>query len=232
MSQIVNIYCDESCHLESDSSECMVVGAIWCRVEAVPDISRRLRELRDRHGLSRDLELKWTKVSPAKTQFYADVIDYFFDDDSLGYRGVIIPSKAALDHAAYEQSHHDWYYKMLFTLLEVILVPGRLHRIYLDIKDTHSAVKCDELWRVLRNANKDYRGRIVGRVQAVRSHESQLLQLDDLITGAISYANRQLETSAAKLELIERIRQRSGKSLLTTTWLRERKLNLLLTFPL
>src|ERR1700722_11096356 len=30
MSEIINVYCDESCHLEHDQSNFMVLGAIWC----------------------------------------------------------------------------------------------------------------------------------------------------------------------------------------------------------
>ena len=33
MSQIFNIYCDESCHLENDREKAMVLGAVWCPVE-------------------------------------------------------------------------------------------------------------------------------------------------------------------------------------------------------
>ncbi len=30
MSQVFNIYCDESCHLEHDREKVMVLGAVWC----------------------------------------------------------------------------------------------------------------------------------------------------------------------------------------------------------
>ena len=30
MPQVFNIYCDESCHLEHDRQQVMVLGAIWC----------------------------------------------------------------------------------------------------------------------------------------------------------------------------------------------------------
>ncbi len=33
MSQICNIYCNESCHLENDHQQAMVLGAIWCPIE-------------------------------------------------------------------------------------------------------------------------------------------------------------------------------------------------------
>lgn len=39
------------------------------------------------------MEMKWTKISPAKVDLYKDLVNYFFDDDDLHFRGVIIPDK-------------------------------------------------------------------------------------------------------------------------------------------
>ncbi len=33
MTQIFNVYCDESCHLENDHQSAMVLGAVWCPLE-------------------------------------------------------------------------------------------------------------------------------------------------------------------------------------------------------
>ena len=30
MSEIYNVYCDESCHLEHDDINDMAIGAVWC----------------------------------------------------------------------------------------------------------------------------------------------------------------------------------------------------------
>jgi hypothetical protein len=72
--QVFNIYCDESNHLEHDQSNVMVLGAIWCPAEKTRETSVRLREIKQRHGLPPQFEIKWTKVSPAKEIFYQDVI--------------------------------------------------------------------------------------------------------------------------------------------------------------
>jgi hypothetical protein len=61
------------------------------------------------------------KVSPAKTQFYLDLMDYFFDDDDLHFRALVVPNKSKLRHSEFRQSHDDWYYKMYFDMLKVIL---------------------------------------------------------------------------------------------------------------
>lgn len=222
-----NVYLDESCHLENDSATVMMLGAVWCPVDKTREIAIRIRDIQKQHGLSESFEIKSTKVSPAKQGFYQAVLDYFLDDDDLHFRGVVVPDKTKLDHEKFDQSHDDWYYKMCFTLLEPIVVPTRQYSIYLDIKDTRSEQKRQKLEKVLRSANYDGSGKIIKRVQQIRSHESKLIQLADLIMGVVTYANRGLDTSPAKLALVNRLRQRTGFTLTRSTWLREPKLNLL-----
>lgn len=226
MSETYNIYCDESCHMENDHQKVMVLGAVWCPLEKVREISVRLREIKVRHGLKPDFEIKWTKVSPAKTRFYLDVLDYFLDDDDLHFRALIVPNKSQLRHEAFGQTHDDWYYKMYFDMLKVILDPQAHYRIYLDIKDTRGADKVKKLHDVLCNDLYDFSRDIVERVQLVHSHEIEQLQLADLLIGAVSYVNRGLSGNAGKLALVERMKRRSGYSLEKTTLLREDKVNI------
>ncbi|MBI4528061.1 MAG: DUF3800 domain-containing protein [Deltaproteobacteria bacterium] len=228
MSETYNIYCDESCHLENDGQPAMVLGAVWSPVDKRREIAVRFREIKRRHGLSPTFEVKWTKVSPGKSRFYLDLMDYFFDDDDLHFRALVVPDKTKLDHSAFPgQDHDEWYYKMYFDMLKVILSPTDRYRIYLDIKDTRGAEKVRKLHDVLCNNLYDFSREIVERVQLVRSHEIEQLQLADLLVGAISYVNRGLRGNAGKLALVERMRKRSGYSLDRTTLFRESKVNLL-----
>jgi len=221
-----NIYCDESCHLQNDHQQVMVLGAIWCPLEKTREIAIRIREIKLRHGLSPNFEVKWSKVSPAKFLFYKDLIDYFFDDDDLHFRAVIIPDKSKLRHLAFSQDHDTWYYKMYFSMLKVLLTPTDTFRIYLDIKDTRSSDKIVKLHEALCNSVYDFEHKIITRIQTIRSDEVEQLQLADLLIGTISYANRKLNTNAAKVALVERVKLRSHYSLTRTTLLREDKVNL------
>jgi hypothetical protein len=56
------IYCDESCHLENDHQLAMVMGAIWCPIERVREISIRIREIKAKHNLKTNFEIKWTAL--------------------------------------------------------------------------------------------------------------------------------------------------------------------------
>jgi hypothetical protein len=205
----------------------MVLGALWCLRQRRQEIGIRLREIKENHGLSRKFEVKWSKVSPAKLEFYKDWLDYFFDDDDLHFRAVIVPEKGKLGHDAFLRSHDAWYYKMYFVLLEALLNPSDCYRIFIDRKDTHSGAKVAELHDVLCKNAYDFDRKIIEQVHSVVSHEVELLQLCDFITGAVGYANRGLNTSLAKTALVERLKERSGYSLTRTTLVGERKVNLL-----
>ena len=227
MSEIFNVYCDESCHLENDRQKSMVLGAIWCPLNKSREIAVRLREIKQKHGLSPFFEAKWTKVSPAKKEFYLDLINYFFDDDDLHFRVLIVPDKSLLHHDAFSgQDHDSWYYKMYFDMLKVIFKPDARYRIYLDIKDTRGAQKVVDLHDVLCNNHYDFSHQVIQRLQLVHSHEIEQLQLADLLIGAVGYLNRGLHGNTGKTAIIERMQRRSGYDLTRTTLLREEKMNI------
>ncbi len=228
MSEIINIYCDESCHLEYDHLHVMVLGAVWCLRDRIAEVSRSLHEIRRKHGFKPDLEIKWTKVSPGKKSqsFYLDILDYFFDEDHLHFRALCVPDKSILNHNKYHQTHDDWYYKMYFDMLKVIIDPKFRYHIYLDHKDSWGGTKVRELHKVLANAHYDFQRQIIEWVQIVRSNEVQMIQLADLLTGAVAYANRGLRSNAGKVALVDRMKERSGYSMTSTTLYREDKVNI------
>ena len=225
LANLYNVYCDESGHLEHDHLPVMVLGALWCPEAARREVAVRVREIKAKHHLNPRFEAKWTKVSPAKVQFYLDLVDYFFDDDDLHFRALIVPDKTQLDHARFGQDHNTWFYKMYFEMLKTILDPKAQYFIYLDIKDTRGAAKVAKLWDVLCNNIYDFSRDVIRRVQLVHSAEVEQIQLADLLIGSISYANRGLATSSAKTKIVERIKARSGYSLTASTLLRESKVN-------
>ena len=226
-----NIYCDESCHLENDGLNVMVLGAIWCSAGETKKIYERIREIKIRHNLNPKFEIKWNKVSKGKIDFYSDLIDFYFDDDHLHFRALVIPDKSMLDHKKYDQSHDDFYFRMYFDLIKVILDPTLAYNIYLDIKDTKSEDKIEKLKEVLRNNHYDYSKQIIKKVQLVRSHEVELIQLADLLIGAIGYIHRRLNGNQAKLELIQKLRHKSKYSLLKSTLYQEAKMNIFIWKP-
>lgn len=230
--RLINIYCDESCHLENDGIPVLAWGGVSCEAAAARPIAEAVRALKARHGLASGFEAKWTKVSPGKAGFYLDLVDLFLADDRLRFRGLVVPDKGVLDHAAFDQSHDDWYYKMYFTMLRPVFTAPHCYRIYLDMKDTRGGPKIRRLHEVLANTLHDFDRQCVERVQQVRSHESEILQIADMLIGALTYANRGLSGSPAKAAIVARLRGALGPSVLTrTSTFAATKFNILIWLP-
>jgi len=205
----------------------MVIGALICPAEKTRAVAEAIRQRKQQHGLAIHFEAKWTKISPAKVGFYLSLVDLFFEDPDLRFRTIVVPDKSALNHAAFDQDHDTFYYKMYFNMLKVIFVPDATYHIYIDMKDTRSAAKERRLLDYLCNAHYDFEHLRIQKLQSVRSHQVEQIQLADILIGAVSYANRGLSGSSAKMAVLERVRQRAGYALTANTPLSAQKLNLL-----
>lgn len=221
-----NIYCDESSHLAHSENKIMTMGMISCPKEYCKAIGKDLRMLKSKHRLSVSYELKWTKVSLTQIDYYKEVIDYYFEKDYLSCR-VIIADKSELDYPKYRISHDDWYYRMYYLLLGKTLIETNQYNIYIDIKDTCSNQKIKRLHEILSRSYYDFAGLMILKIQQIRSHESELLQMIDLIIGAVAYKNNELAGSAAKLELCRYLEEKAGKGLTKSTGRCEEKFNIL-----
>lgn len=224
MSEIYNVYCDESCHLPNDGNSIMVLGGVWCLRKNVKKINKEIREIKKKYDIS--TEMKWVKISEAKKQAYLELVNYFFTQNDLHFRVLIVDNKDAINHEQFHQTHDDWYYKMYFNMIKVILNPSDRYNIYLDIKDTKSKTKIRKLHEVLSNSMYDFSRQTISNMQVIRSHEVEIMQITDILIGAMSYVSRNLCGMTAKNEIIDLIRKRSGYALTKNTLLREEKFNI------
>lgn len=231
MNELIHVYCDESCHLENDQMRAMVLGAVWCPASHRAMLARKIKALKKQHGLPPQLEIKWVKVSPSQLGFYLALIDLFFDESLLHFRGLVVPDKQALEHGRFEQNHDEFYYKMWYLLLNRLIDPALHYRIFLDIKDTRGQAKVIKLHDVLCNANYDFDRSVIEKIELVHSHDVLLLQLADLLIGAVGYLHRGLQESPAKLALVAHLRHRSGLSLEKSSLLKAEKFNLFVWKP-
>lgn len=224
MSEIYNVYCDESCHLPNDGNSIMVLGGVWCLRKNVKKINKEIREIKKKYDIS--TEMKWVKISEAKKQAYLELVNYFFAQNDLHFRVLIVDNKDAINHEQFHQTHDDWYYKMYFNMIKVIFNPSDRYNIYLDIKDTKSKTKIRKLHEVLSNSMYDFSRQTISNMQVIRSHEVEIMQITDILIGAMSYVSRNLCGMTAKNEIIDLIRKRSGYALTKNTLLREEKFNI------
>lgn len=217
MGKTFNFYCDESCHLENDGKPYMLISYVSSAYNQVQIHHDKIRELQQEHRCFS--EIKWSKVSKSQYAFYSDLIDYFFATD-LQYRAIVI-DKSKINTPQAGCAFDDFYYKMYYQLLYHKINMEYRYNIYLDIKDTLSAHKVRKLKEIL---NLEYSS--IRTLQNIRSNESLLLQLTDLLMGAINYSLRGDRTVIAKNKLIEKIRSHSGSSLENSTPKWKEKFNL------
>ncbi len=209
-----NYFMDESCHLLHNDSRYMVIGAVACPKKHSASVSYKIKCLKIKYGLSADFEIKSTKISPAKYEFYKAVIDIFLSDNDLHFRAVIIDKKQ-LDHQRFGQTHDEFYYKMVYTLFRYFLW-GKINYIYVDYKDTMSYEKSQKVTECLTN-NHEMPSEFKFFAQPINSKESNIMQLADLLIGLTTYNARGLTSSKTKKDLIEYLEKKSGNSLFNTT---------------
>lgn len=209
-----NYYMDESCHLLNNNSKYMILGALSCPKKKAANISYKIKSLKKAHGLSADFEIKSTKISPAKYDFYKALIDLFLSEDDLFFRAVII-DKNQLDHSRFNQTHDDFYYKMVYNLFKYFLC-GKINYIYIDYKDSMSYEKSQRVTQCLNNNHK-MPPNYSFFAQPINSKESNILQLADLLIGLTSYNARGISSSKSKRDLIDCIEKNTGISMFDTT---------------
>ncbi|TMN20811.1 DUF3800 domain-containing protein [Lentibacillus cibarius] len=231
---MIYIYCDESCHLENDLSNVMVLGGIL-----VPELTKQavfadIRKIKEKHDLSSWFEIKWTKVSQSKLNFYNELVEYFFNNQYLSFRGIIMKGKNQLDHERYGNTYDQWYYKMYYYLLDPIIFPEENYRVFIDIKDTNGGKKVNKLHEVLSNSKYDFSQEVIKDINQIHSHESEIMQLCDLFIGALSYYHRGFYLSGknkGKQALISNIIKWTDRNLNENTPVREEKFNLFNWMP-
>jgi len=202
----------------------------WCPASHRRALAGKVKALKAAFGLPTHFEIKWVKVLPSQLPFYSALLDLFFDESLLHFRGLVVPDKQTLDHGRFLQSHDDFYDKLWYILLNRLIDPDKRYRIFLDIKDTRGQAKINHLHDVLCNANYDFDRSVIESIELVHSHDV-LLQLADVLIVALSYQHRGLHSSPAKLALVAHIRHRSGLRLEQSSLLRADKFNLLVWRP-
>lgn len=223
-SNMFSVYCDESCHTWNDGNEKMAIACVWCPTERVREINDHIRDIKHRYGIGS--EMKWVKLSEARKDAYLALVDYFFACEDLHFRILIVDNKDAISHDTFNQTHDEWYYKVYWRMLLTIIDPTKLYNIYIDIKDTKSKSKIAKLHRVLSNSLFDFSNSCIRKLQTIRSHEVEIMQLTDILMGAMLYHRRGLDKVRAKIEIIDFIRRETGYSLDKSTLYRESKFNI------
>lgn len=194
-----------------------MLGGIICCPDAQIDIEKWFWEARGSELPSG--ELKWTKVSPAKLAAYKRIVDIFWERPKIApvFHSAIVNMHLRNEHKYNGGSREIGFNKEIYQLLMKF---GRVHRgyayhVYPDERQTSSST--EELRLILNQGARKSQGRSdwpFRRVHFRPSHEEPMLQLTDLLIGALAFhlnGHRQAAgASHAKCELSDYILGRAG----------------------
>lgn len=223
--QVTEIYCDESRPELFVSRESRtgysVIGSLWMPASFREKFKEDIRQLRTQHGTWG--EFKWKKVSPSRLSFYRSLIGYFFSQEELRFRAIVVDA-AGLDLGRYHGSDAELgFYKFYYQLLTHWFQPGQAYRVFCDDKVNRDTQRLPVLQRVLQHSNSDSQ---VRSVQAVDSHQVVAVQLADILIGATQWQfNGRGGTSCAKATVVADIESALGHQI-RRTWFSERKFNI------
>ncbi|MDP4291363.1 MAG: DUF3800 domain-containing protein [Bacteroidota bacterium] len=212
-----SFFCDESTHLQNDGFPYMIIAYVSSPWNQVKLHSQYILQLREKHRFKG--EIKWSKLSESNYLFYNELITYFFNSE-LNFRAVIV-DKSKIDNEKMGFTYNDFYYRMYYQLLHHKIDMEYTYNVYLDIKDTCSHLKNKKIKEIL---NVQYGN--IRNLQFIHSHESVLLQLTDVIMGALNYYLRGEIKVTAKKKIIEKIKKYSNRPLDCSTPRSSEKFNL------
>lgn len=182
------IYCDESCYLKNDGADVMVVGAIVCPHYKKNYLNKEINKIKLKYGLSKNKEIKWTKLSAKYENMYQEIIELLMKEDKIKIRILLVKNKHDLKYEEYFQTHNDWYNKMYYFILHKKCSITNKNKIFIDKKDVYGGERIKKLLEILKTKPLT-KNKYFGIFQ-IDSLESNLIQGLDIFLGMTTYCNR------------------------------------------
>lgn len=213
---MLNVYADESC---ADSQRYLILGGIAVEAKELDAVTSKLID--ERYWYDTFGEVKWTKVSNAKLNFYKAFVDVFFE---LSKRDILHFHSLYVDTSTF--NHHRWnqgsaeigFNKLIYQLLlhRFGRRYGDNYKIYVFL-DERTTKKSPEAIKPMLNSalSRDWniKSQPFRRITFQNSKKSEILQLNDLLIGAIGFRkhghHHKPGSSIAKIELAEYIARKS-----------------------
>ncbi|MDK9718465.1 MAG: DUF3800 domain-containing protein [Trichlorobacter sp.] len=218
-----NVYCDESRHTSNPEDPFMVIGALACPRDKKDEITRRINAIRKQHDTWR--EFGWKTLSPNRRDFYWSLLNLFATESCLSFR-CIVADRSALDHDQFNDGDNELgFYKLYYQMLVHWLKRDHAYHIFLDGQQNRTQRRFIDLRDILRR-------RLTGKakvecLEPVSSHSIPLIQLVDLLIGAVGYAWNERQGSEIKLSFCADVAKAAGlRTLKTTTTLSAEKFNI------
>ena len=149
------VYCDEAnpdvLTSANPRARHLMIGSLWLPEELRNEIKTRIGALRERHQAWG--EIKWSKVSPNRRDFYVELIDLFFAyGDNLRFRCIAV-DRTQLNLALHDNDGELGFYKFYYQLLHHWILDFNAYRIFCDVKSNRDPKRLPVLARCLARAN-------------------------------------------------------------------------------
>lgn len=217
------VYCDESRQdliAKKHSGQYFMIGSLWLPAEIREDVKAGITQLRQKHKVWG--EIKWSKISPSKKDFYLALIDLFISyKEKLRFRCIAIES-SKVDLGWHNHDKELGFYKFYYQLLHHWILDLNTYTIFCDTKTNRDPTRLKVLSGCLSTANLTAK---INFIQALPSHEVVLIQFTDFLLGAVSAKMNDGTKSQAKLEVITYLEQELHHKLRPTVQ-REEKFNI------
>lgn len=199
MSQIYNIYCDES-RVDNLQSHKMVIGALFVPKEEKQRITTELKEIFIKNGFN--FELKWVKTSDRFTTFYKDIIEYFLKEPFLKFRCIVVDKRKVNLEDFHDNDSELAFFKFYYLMLREKLKDGKEYYVFLDKKPTRDKNRVRALFSYLNSFALWNRSHCaIKHMQSYDSKEIILLQVCDFLTGLVAYEVNQSRKKGIKSEI-------------------------------
>lgn len=185
------IFADES---NTDKSRFMLIGGIWVDEITYQQVVEECKQFKRLNNWDENTKFNWKYISKKTLPQYCKFIDIFFKYN-LQFNCIIIDRKE-INLKAENNDPELGFYKFYYQLLRHNSKIGIPYYIYLDRRNNREPTRLDVLKEFLKRDTHPIdwfgfrttdQGRNVKALEFVNSETYNLIQLSDLLLGAIGY---------------------------------------------
>jgi hypothetical protein len=214
---MIEIYCDESRQdlltSQHPSAIYTLIGSLWINHENREELKNHIKDLRKQYNVWG--EIKWSKVSSLKEEFYKRLIDLFFEYPKTFYFRCVCVDSRQVDNNLFNQGDGELgFYKFYYHVLYHWINDNPINcRVYCDIKPNRKKDRLKVLFRTLKNTSMGS----VESIQALNSSENVMLQFCDYLLGLTSASlNKSVLPGSTKMNLIKYFEELKGSKIKPT----------------
>jgi hypothetical protein len=221
------VYCDEALPdlftSRHPRARYLMIGSVWLPAALREDVKDKVTALRAKHAVWG--EIKWTKISPSKVEFYAEIVDLFMSyGTEMRFRCIAV-DRTQVNLELHGNDGELGFYKFYYQLLRHWILDANAYQFFCDLKSNRDRTRLQVLRHCLVHSNKLAK---IENVQALPSPQVTLLQLCDVLLGAASSRiNGTLRAGSAKEQIVQRLETRLDlRGELAATGAAEKKFNI------